>query len=62
MNVRIEFSEIFAKLASALHFGHKNADGNYLSLLEYNGAYMEQNFVLGQEFESVRNALLLRVV
>ena len=52
MNVRIGYSESMAELARALHFGHKSADGNYLSMLEDNGAYQEQNFVLGQEFES----------
>jgi hypothetical protein len=52
VNVRIGYSESMAELARALHFGHKSADGNYLSLLEDNGTYQEQNFVLGQEFES----------
>ena len=52
VNVTIGFSETLAELARALHFGHKSADGNFLSLLEDNGSYMEQNFVLGQEFES----------
>ena len=52
VNVRIGHSENIAELARALHFGHKSADGNYLSLLEDVGTYMEQNFILGQEFES----------
>ena len=41
-----------AELARALHFGRSSADGNYLSLLENNGAYVKHNFILGQEFES----------
>ena len=44
--------ENITELARALHFGHKSADGNHLSLLEDVGTYMEQNFILGQEFES----------
>ena len=52
VNVRIGFSENIAELARALHFGHKSADGNFPSLYKDNGTYMEQNFVLGQEFES----------
>ena len=39
----------------ALHFGHKSGDGNYLSLLTDHGAYLDQNFVLGQEFETFSN-------
>ena len=52
VNVRIGYSENLAELSRALHFGHKSRDGNYLSLLNDNGTYMDQNFVLGQEFES----------
>ena len=47
------FQNNLAELARALHFGHKSADENHLSLLEDNCAYQEQNFVLGQEFESL---------
>ena len=52
VNIRMGFSENIAELARALHFGHKSADGNFLSLLEDNGIYLDQNFILGQEFES----------
>ena len=55
VNVRIGFSENVAELARALHFGHKNGDGCYLSLLTDHGAYLDQNFVLGQEFETFSN-------
>ena len=41
-----------AELSRALHFGHKSGDGQFLSLLEEEGVYMDQNFILGQEFES----------
>ena len=34
VNVRMGFSENLAELAGALHFGHKSADGNYLSFLQ----------------------------
>ena len=50
--VRNGFSENLAELSRALHFGHKSGDGQYLSLLEEEGVYMDQNFILGQEFES----------
>ena len=50
--VRPGFSENIAELARALHFGHKSGDGNYLSLLTDHGTYLDQNFVLGQEFET----------
>ena len=50
--VRPGFSENIAELARALHFGHKNGDGCYLSLLTDHGSYLDQNFVLGQEFET----------
>ena len=50
--VRNGFSENLAGLSRALHFGHKSGDGQYLSLLEEEGVYMDQNFILGQEFES----------
>ena len=35
--VRPGFSENIAELARALHFGHKNGDGSYLSLLTDHG-------------------------
>ena len=50
--MRNGFSENLAELSRALHFGHKSGDGQYLSLLEEEGVYMDQNFILGQEFES----------
>ena len=53
--VRAGFSENIAELARALHFGHKNGDGSYLSLLTDHGSYLDQNFVLGQEFETFSN-------
>jgi len=53
--VRPGFSENIAELARALHFGHKSGDGNYRSLLTDHGAYLDQNFVLGQEFETFSN-------
>ena len=52
MNTRIGFSECLTELARGLHFGHKSADGNFLSLLEGNGVHQEKNFALGQEFDS----------
>ena len=63
VNVRIGFSENIAESARALHFGHNSADGNYLSLLQVNGTYMEHNFILGQELESFsQNGPVMRVV
>ena len=55
--IRPGFSEQIAELQRALHFGHKCGDGQYLSLLGSSGVggYQEQNFVLGQEFESFSN-------
>ena len=53
--VRPGFSENIAELSRALHFGHKNGDGAYLSLLTDHGAYLDKNFVLGQEFETFSN-------
>ena len=55
--IRPGFSENIAELQRALHFGHKNGDGQYLSLLADAGigSYQDQNFVLGQEFESFSN-------
>jgi hypothetical protein len=50
--VRNGFSENLAELSRALHFGQNSRDGQYLSLLEEEGVYMDQNFILGQEFES----------
>ena len=50
--VRLGHSENLAELSRALHFGHKSGDGQYLSLLQDVGNYTDQNFVLGQEFES----------
>ena len=52
MNVRKGFFENIAELAGALHFGHKGADGNYLSLIDVNGTCIEHNFILVQEFKS----------
>ena len=63
MNVRIGYSESMAELARALHFGHKSADGNYLSLLEDNGAYMGRILYWDKNLSlSVRKDLSLRVV
>ena len=53
--VRTGFLENMAELSRALHFGHKSGDGKYLSLLTDHGAYLDQNFVLGQEFETFSN-------
>ena len=53
--VRPGFSENIAELSRALHFGHKNGDGNYLSLLTDHRAYLYQNIVLGQEFKTFSN-------
>ena len=50
--VRNGDSENLAELSRALHFGHKSGDGQYLSLLDDEGTYQDQNFILGQEFES----------
>ena len=47
ISTRIGFSECLAELARALHFGHKSVNGNFLSLLEDNGVYPEQNFRSG---------------
>ena len=52
MYIRNGFSENLAELSRALHFGHKSGDGSYLSLLDDEGTFMDQNFILGQEFES----------
>ena len=52
VQVRLGHSENLAELSRALHFGHKSGDGNYLSLLQDVGTYTDQNFILGQEFES----------
>ena len=49
------FSENIAELSRALHFWHNNGDGAYLSLLTDHGAYLDQNFILGQEFETFSN-------
>ena len=38
--------------ASPVHVRHKNGDGSYLSVLTDHGAYLNQNFILGQEFET----------
>ena len=50
--VRNGFFENLAELSRALHFGCKSGDGQYLSLFEEEGVNMDQNFILGQEFES----------
>jgi len=50
--IRNGYSENLAELSRALHFGHKSGDGQYLSLLDDEGTYQDQNFILGQEFES----------
>mgnify|MGYP003340579127 CR=1 FL=1 len=54
---RTGFTETICELQRALHFGHKSGDGMYLSLLNDAGigSYQEQNFILGQEFESFSN-------
>lgn len=52
VQVRLGHSENLAELSRSLHFGHKSGDGQYLSLLDDTGSYVEQNFILGQEFES----------
>ena len=52
MYVRPGYSENLAELSRALHFGHKSGDGSYLSLLDDEGVFQNQNFILGQEFES----------
>ena len=52
VQVRLGHSENLAELSRALHFGHKSGDGQYLSLLQDVGNYTDQNFILGQEFES----------
>ena len=52
VQVRLGHSENLAELSRALHFGHKSGDGQYLSLLQHVENYTDQNFVLGQEFES----------
>ena len=44
-----------AELSQALHFKHKNGDGCYFSLLTDHGSYLDQNFVLGQEFKMFSN-------
>ena len=46
VTVRLGYSETLAELGRALHFGHKSAYGNYLSLLEDNGAYQKRNKIL----------------
>mmetsp|Transcript_8727 Transcript_8727/g.11505 ORF Transcript_8727/g.11505 Transcript_8727/m.11505 type:complete len:483 (+) Transcript_8727:1404-2852(+) len=47
-------SEPIAELARSLHFGHKNGDGEMLSLLAPNSIneYKTRNCIFGQEFES----------
>ena len=47
-------SEGIAELSRSLHFGHKTADGSYLSLLapNYIDEYYQRNCIFGQEFES----------
>jgi hypothetical protein len=50
-------SEVVSELQRAMHFGHKNGDGHYMSLLTAQGlgAYAVQNCIFGQEFESFSN-------
>jgi hypothetical protein len=50
-------SEVISELQRAMHFGHKNGDGQYFSLLTAQGVggYAYQNCVFGQEFESFSN-------
>lgn len=50
-------SEVVSELQRAMHFGHKNGDGQYMSLLTAQGvgAYAAQNCIFGQEFESFSN-------
>ena len=55
--VRNGYSENLAKLSRAWHFGHKSRDESYLNLLDDEGTYHDQNFILGQEFESVTKAM-----
>ena len=46
------YSENLAELFRALHFGHKSGDRSYLSLLDDESVFQDQNFILGHEFES----------
>jgi hypothetical protein len=55
--LRTGCSEVISELQRAMHFGHKNGDGQYFSLLTAQGVggYAYQNCVFGQEFESFSN-------
>ena len=55
--LRTGCSEIISELQRAMHFGHKNGDGQYFSLLAAQGigGYVTQNCIFGQEFESFSN-------
>ena len=55
--LRTGCSEVISELQRAMHFGHKNGDGQYFSLLAPQGVsgYATQNCIFGQEFESFNN-------
>ena len=55
--LRTGCSEVISELQRAMHFGHKNGDGQYFSLLASQGVsgYATQNCIFGQEFESFNN-------